>query len=59
MVGEPVGSRPFVQSRSRWKEYMRMGLKEGGAKAEDCTHQLRDRDKWLALLKTQMNHRVP
>jgi hypothetical protein len=59
MVGEPVGSRPFGRSRRRWKDYMRMGLKEGGAEAEDCTHQPRDRDKWLALLKTQMNLRVP
>jgi hypothetical protein len=38
---------------------MIMGLKEGGAKAEDCAPLSRDRDKWLAVLKSQMNLRVP
>jgi hypothetical protein len=34
-----------------------MGLKGGGAKAEDCTHL--SRDKLRALVKTQIKIRVP
>ena len=59
LVGKPEGKRPLERPRSRWKGNIKMDLKEVGGGFGDWMELAQDRDRWLALVSTAGNLRVP
>jgi hypothetical protein len=59
LVGKPEGKNPLRRARHRWKDVVRMGLREIGWEVMDWMHLIQDRDQWRALVNTVMNLRVP
>jgi len=57
LVGKPEGKRPLGRPRHRWKDNIKMGLREVGG-GEDWVELAQDRDRWRALVNTVMNLRV-
>jgi hypothetical protein len=57
LVGKPQGKRRLGRPRLRWKDNIRMDLREIGWKAVDWIHLTQDRDQWQALVNTVMNLR--
>ena len=55
LVGKPEGRRP----RHRWEDNIKMDLEEVGRGCGDWMEFAQDRDRWLALVSTVMNFRVP
>jgi hypothetical protein len=58
-VGRPEGRRPLGRPRRRWKDNIKMDLREMGFGVVDWIHLAQDRDRWRALVNTVMNLRVP
>jgi hypothetical protein len=56
LVGKPEGKRPLGRRRRRWKDNIKMDLREIGRGSIDLAQ---DRDQWRALVNTVMNLRVP
>jgi hypothetical protein len=46
VVGKPEGERPLRRSRHRWKDNIRMDLREIGWKGVDWTHLVQNRCQW-------------
>jgi hypothetical protein len=59
LVGNPEGKRPLGRPRRRWKDNIRMDLREIGWDCMDWIDLAQDRDQWKAFVYTVMNHRVP
>jgi hypothetical protein len=59
LVGEPEGERPFGKPGSRWKDNIRVDLREIGWETVNWVHLAQDKDKWWAVVNTVMNLRVP
>jgi len=59
LVGKLKGKRLFVRSRSRWKDNIRMDLREVVWKCVDWVNLVQDRDHWWDLMNTVMNFRFP
>jgi hypothetical protein len=59
LVGKPEGSRPLRRPRRRWKDNIKMDLREIGFGDVDWIRLAQDRDRWRALVNTVMNLRVP
>ena len=59
LVGIPEGRRPLGRPRRRWKDIIRMDLREVGCGCVDWMELAQDRDSWRALVSGVMNHRVP
>jgi hypothetical protein len=59
LVGRPEGRRPLGRPRRRWKDNIKMDLREIGFGDVDWIHWAQDRDRWRALANTVMNLRVP
>jgi hypothetical protein len=59
LVGKPEGRRPLGRPRRRWEDNIKMDLQEVGGGCGDWMEQAQDRDRWLALVSTVMNFRVP
>jgi hypothetical protein len=59
LVGKPEGRRSLGRLRHRWEDNISMDLGEMGFGDVDWIHLARDRDRWLALVNTVMNLRVP
>ena len=59
LVGEPEGRRSLGRPRRRWEDNIKMDLQEVGGGCGDWMELAQDRDRWLALLSTVMNFRVP
>ena len=59
LVGKPEGKRPSWRPRRRWEFNIKMDLEEVGRGCGDWMELATDRDRWLALLSTKMNFRVP
>jgi hypothetical protein len=59
MVQRPEGRRPLGRPRRRWKDNIKMDLKEIGFGDVDRIHWAQDRDRWRALVNTVMDLRVP
>jgi hypothetical protein len=59
LVGRPEGRRPLGRPRSRWKDNIKIDLKEIGFGDVDWIHCAQDRDRWRTLVNTVMNLRVP
>jgi len=59
VVGKPEGRRPLGRPRRRWKDNIRMDLREVGCGRVDWMELAQDRDRWSALVSAVMNLRVP
>ena len=59
LVGKPEGKRPLGRPRHRWEDNIKMDLHEVGRGCGDWMDVAQDRDRWLALVSTVMNFRVP
>jgi hypothetical protein len=58
-VGKPEGKRPLRSPRRKWKDIIKMDLKEIGCGDVGWIDVAQDRGRWRALVKTVMNLRVP
>jgi hypothetical protein len=58
-VGKPEGKRPLGRPRRRWKDNIRMDLREIGWGGMEWIDLAQDRDQWRALVNMVMNHQVP
>jgi hypothetical protein len=56
LMGKPEGKRPL--GRRRWKDGIRMDLREIGWGNVDWIQLAQDRDRWRALVNTVINLRV-
>ena len=59
LVGKPEGKRPLGRPRRRREDNIKMDLQEVGGGCGDWMDLAQDRDRWLALVNTVMNLRVP
>jgi hypothetical protein len=59
LVGRPEGRRTLAIPRRRWKDNIKMDLREIGFGDVGWIHLSQDRDTWRALVNTVMNLRVP
>ncbi|KAJ4429551.1 hypothetical protein ANN_21720 [Periplaneta americana] len=59
LVGRPEGKRPLGRPRRRWKDNIKMNLREVGYDDRDWINLAQDRDQWRAYVRAAMNHRVP
>ena len=58
LIGIPEGKRPLGRPRSRWKDDIKMDLREVGCNPRDWTDLTQDRDQWRAYAKAVMNLQV-
>jgi hypothetical protein len=58
LVGKPEGKRPLRRPRHRWKDNIRMDLREIGGGDMYWIDLAQDRDQWRALVNTAMNPQV-
>jgi hypothetical protein len=56
LVGRPEGRKPLGRPRRRWKDNIKIDLREIGFGDVDW---IQDRDRWRSLVNTVMNLRVP
>jgi hypothetical protein len=54
LVGKPEGRRPLGRPRPRWKDNIKMDLREIGLGGIDRNNLFQDRDQWRALVNTVM-----
>jgi hypothetical protein len=59
LVGKPEGKRPLGTPRSRWVNNIKMALRETEWDGMDCIDLAQDRNKWMALVNTEIDLRVP
>jgi hypothetical protein len=59
LVGKPKGTRSLGRPRRRWKDNIRMDLREIGWGGMDWIDLAQDRDQWRALVNAVMNLWVP
>ena len=59
LTGKPTGNRPLGRPRRRWKDNIRMDLKEIGIKTRNWVDSAQDRDDWRALVNATLNLPVP
>jgi hypothetical protein len=57
LVGKPEGKRPLGRPRRRWKDGIRIGLREAGWGLWSGFSWPKIRDRWRALANTVMNLR--
>jgi hypothetical protein len=55
LMGKPEGKRPLGKPRHRWKDGIRMDLREIGWGSVDWILFAQDRDRWRALVNMVMN----
>jgi hypothetical protein len=58
LVGKPEGKRPLGRPRRRWKDGIRMDLREIGLGSVDWIRLAQERDRWRAVVSAEMNLRV-
>ena len=58
-MGKLEGKRPSGRLRRRWKDNIKMDLKEMGCDPEEWIDIAEDRDQWRAYARAVMNLRVP
>jgi len=59
LVGKPEGKRPLRRPRRRWENNIKMDLQEVEGDRGDWMDLAQDRDRWLALVGTVRDFRVP
>jgi hypothetical protein len=58
-VGKPEGKRPLRRSRRRWVDNIRMDLGGVGWSDVGWIGLAKDRNRWIALVNSVLNLRVP
>ena len=58
-MGKPVGKGHLGMPRHRWKDNIKMDLREVGYDPGDWIALAEDRDQWRDYVRTVMNLRVP
>jgi hypothetical protein len=59
LLGTPEAKRPLGRPRRMWVDNIKMDLREIGWDGVDWIDVTQDRDKWRALVNTELNLRVP
>jgi hypothetical protein len=59
LVGRPEGKRPLGRPRRRWKDNIKIDLREMGKDGVNWIHLAQDKVQWRAFVSTVMNLRVP
>ena len=59
LVGKPEGKRPLRMRRHRWKDNIKMDLREVGCGPGDCITLDEDREQWQAYVRVVMNLCIP
>jgi hypothetical protein len=59
LVGKPEGNRPLGRLKSRVEDSVRLDLREIGWNVLDWINLAQDRDRWLSVVNTVINLRVP
>ena len=59
LVGKPEGKRPLGRPRRIWEDNIKTDLQEVGGGRGDWMDLAQDRDRWLALVGTVRDFRVP
>jgi hypothetical protein len=59
LVGKHEGKRPLRRPRRRWEDNIKMDLQEVGRGRGHLMELAQDRGRWLALVGTVRNFRVP
>jgi hypothetical protein len=59
LVGKPEGKSPLGRRRPRWVDNIRMDLGEVGWGDVDRIGLAKDRNRWIALVNSVLNLRVP
>jgi hypothetical protein len=59
LVGKPEKKRPLERPKRRWEDKTKIDLQEVGGSGGDWRELAQDRDRWLALVNTVKNLRVP
>jgi hypothetical protein len=55
LVGKPEGKRPLGRPRRRWKDGIRMDVREIGLGCMDWIRLAQDRDRWRAVVSAVIN----
>ena len=55
LTGKPIGKRPLGRPRRRWKDNIRMDIKEIGINTRNWVDSAQDKDYWRALVNTALN----
>jgi hypothetical protein len=58
LVGKPKGKRPLGRPRRRWKDRIRMDIRDIDWGSVEWIQLAQDRDRWRASVNTVMNPRV-
>jgi hypothetical protein len=59
LVGRPEGKRPLEGPRRRWKDNIKLDLRETGIDGANWIQLAQDSVQWRAFVNTVMNLRVP
>jgi hypothetical protein len=59
LVGKPEGKMPLGRPRRRWEDNIKMDLQEVEGHRGYWMELAQDRDRWLALVGTVRDFRVP
>jgi hypothetical protein len=59
LVGKTEGKRPLGRTRRRWKDNVKIDIRDIEWDGMDWIDLVQDRDKWRALVNVVMNFRVP
>jgi hypothetical protein len=59
LVGKHEGKRPLGRPRHRWKDNIKMDLREVGCEGINSNDVAQDRDRWRAIVNVVVNRRVP
>jgi hypothetical protein len=59
LVGRPEGKRPLGRPGRRWRDNIKMDLREIGIEGANWIQLAQDRVQWRAFMNTVMNLRVP
>ena len=59
LVGKSERRKPLGGPRRRWKDNIKIDLREVGCDPGDWTDLAEDRDQWRAYVRAVMNLRVP
>jgi hypothetical protein len=58
LVGKPEGRSSLERPRRRWEDNIKMDLREVVWRGVDSIDLVQDRDRWRAVVNTEMNLRV-
>ena len=59
LIGAPTGKRSLGRHMRRWKDNVRMDLKEVGIDTKDLVDSTQDRDYLITLVNAALDLRVP